>query len=192
VLRLGDTSTTKPASSKGRRQARLGGFDLHANTSVRAKNRPKLERLCRYLLRPPSCFRTPSAEFSVISVFPQTQSSSHPPGHPLSSTMPGPVDHARLRARAIGELHPLGLDDAVSGASGCKHSARTPFVCRFLSPSGSSKAPKCAVLDVMSPGASRREGLCFDYQAQVVSLTAHPLRPYGPDARVARAGPGNG
>ncbi|MGB5367100.1 MAG: transposase [Polyangiales bacterium] len=32
---------------------RLGGFDLHANTSVRAKNRPKLERLCRYLLRPP-------------------------------------------------------------------------------------------------------------------------------------------
>ena len=35
------------------RQARLGGFDLHANTSVRAKNCPKLERLCRYLLRPP-------------------------------------------------------------------------------------------------------------------------------------------
>jgi len=53
VLRLGDASTTKPASSKGRRQARVGGFDLHANTSVRAKNRPKLERLCRYLLRPP-------------------------------------------------------------------------------------------------------------------------------------------
>jgi len=53
VLRLGDTPTAKPASPKGRRQARLGGFDLHANTSVRAKNRPKLERLCRYLLRPP-------------------------------------------------------------------------------------------------------------------------------------------
>ncbi|MBW2380647.1 MAG: transposase, partial [Deltaproteobacteria bacterium] len=41
------------AEPKRRRQARLGGFDLHANTSVRAKNRPKLERLCRYLLRPP-------------------------------------------------------------------------------------------------------------------------------------------
>ena len=53
VLRLGDASTAKPASPKGRRQARLGGFDLHANTSVRATNRPKLERLCRYLLRPP-------------------------------------------------------------------------------------------------------------------------------------------
>ena len=53
VLRLGDASTVRDAPRKGRRQARLGGFDLHANTSVRAKNRPKLERLCRYLLRPP-------------------------------------------------------------------------------------------------------------------------------------------
>jgi len=37
----------------GRRRARLDGFDLHANTAVRAKNRARLERLCRYLLRPP-------------------------------------------------------------------------------------------------------------------------------------------
>jgi hypothetical protein len=48
-----DAPTTKEAPPQRRRQARLGGFDLHANTSVRAKNRPKLERLCRYLLRPP-------------------------------------------------------------------------------------------------------------------------------------------
>ena len=53
VLRLGDASTTSAAPPRRRRQARLGGFDLHANTSVRAKNRRKLERLCRYLLRPP-------------------------------------------------------------------------------------------------------------------------------------------
>jgi hypothetical protein len=53
LLRLGDAPTAKPGPPKGRRQARLGGFDLHANTSVRAKTRPKLERLCRYLLRPP-------------------------------------------------------------------------------------------------------------------------------------------
>ena len=53
VLRLGDAPTVEARSPKGRRQARLGGFDLHANTSVRARNRPKLERLCRYLLRPP-------------------------------------------------------------------------------------------------------------------------------------------
>jgi hypothetical protein len=53
VFRLGGAPTTSAAPPKRRRQARLGGFDLHANTSVRAKNRPKLERLCRYLLRPP-------------------------------------------------------------------------------------------------------------------------------------------
>ena len=52
VLRLGDAPRTEAAPPK-RRQARLGGFDLHANTFVRAKDRPKLERLCRYLLRPP-------------------------------------------------------------------------------------------------------------------------------------------
>jgi hypothetical protein len=53
VLRLGDAPTITAAPPKRRRQARLGGFDLHADTSVRARNRPKLERLCRYLLRPP-------------------------------------------------------------------------------------------------------------------------------------------
>jgi hypothetical protein len=53
VLRLGEASTVTAAPPKRRRQARIGGFDLHANTSVRTKNRPKLERLCRYLLRPP-------------------------------------------------------------------------------------------------------------------------------------------
>jgi hypothetical protein len=53
VFRLGDAPRVTAARPKRRRQARLGGFDLHANTSVRAKNRPKLERLCRYLLRPP-------------------------------------------------------------------------------------------------------------------------------------------
>jgi hypothetical protein len=45
----------KPTSNqpKRRRQARLGGFNLHADTQVRAKSRPRLEQLCRYLLRPP-------------------------------------------------------------------------------------------------------------------------------------------
>ena len=53
ALRMGDAPATKAAEPKRRRQARLGGFDLHADTSVRAKNRRKLERPCRYLLRPP-------------------------------------------------------------------------------------------------------------------------------------------
>jgi hypothetical protein len=38
---------------RGRRSARVDGFDLHANTTVRANSRQRLERLCRYLLRPP-------------------------------------------------------------------------------------------------------------------------------------------
>lgn len=33
--------------------ARVGGFDLHAGIVVRAGERERLERLCRYTLRPP-------------------------------------------------------------------------------------------------------------------------------------------
>ena len=42
---------TKP--SKDKRAANISGFDLHANVRVKAADRPKLERLCRYILRPP-------------------------------------------------------------------------------------------------------------------------------------------
>src|SRR6266508_5798523 len=38
---------------RGPRQAQLDGFDLHANVWMPARNRAGLERLCRYLLRPP-------------------------------------------------------------------------------------------------------------------------------------------
>jgi len=41
------------AMKLGRRRARIDGFDLHADTTVRARSRDRLERLCRYLLRPP-------------------------------------------------------------------------------------------------------------------------------------------
>ncbi|HET8576046.1 MAG TPA: transposase [Methylomirabilota bacterium] len=40
-------------SSRGPRQAQQDGFDLHANVWVPARDRARLERLCRYLLRPP-------------------------------------------------------------------------------------------------------------------------------------------
>jgi hypothetical protein len=39
--------------SRGPRQAHREGFDLHANLRVPARDRAGLERLCRYLLRPP-------------------------------------------------------------------------------------------------------------------------------------------
>ena len=40
-------------TSRGARQAHLEGFDLHANVWVSANDRAGLERLCRYVLRPP-------------------------------------------------------------------------------------------------------------------------------------------
>ncbi len=51
---------------------------------------------------PPSCSRAPSAECSVISVFPQTQSSSRLHGRPPSSTTPGLVD-----LRSASRVEPL-------------------------------------------------------------------------------------
>src|SRR5215813_14652865 len=39
--------------SRGPRQAHLDGFDLHANVSVGTHDRAGLERLGRYILRPP-------------------------------------------------------------------------------------------------------------------------------------------
>ena len=40
-------------SCTGRRSARLEGFSLHADVAVRARRRDQLERLVRYLVRPP-------------------------------------------------------------------------------------------------------------------------------------------
>jgi hypothetical protein len=53
VRRLGDARDTEAVTSRGRRQAHLEGFDLHANVWVSANDRAGLERLCRYVLRPP-------------------------------------------------------------------------------------------------------------------------------------------
>ena len=53
VRRLGDARDTETVTSRGPRQAHLEGFDLHANVWVPANDRAGLERLCRYVLRPP-------------------------------------------------------------------------------------------------------------------------------------------
>ena len=53
VRRCGEPSDLVKAPPLGRRHARLEGFDLHANVSAPAGNRERLERLCRYGLRPP-------------------------------------------------------------------------------------------------------------------------------------------
>jgi hypothetical protein len=53
VRRLGDARDAATVTSRGPRQAHLEGFDLHANVWVSANDRAGLERLCRYILRPP-------------------------------------------------------------------------------------------------------------------------------------------
>jgi hypothetical protein len=53
VRRLGREPDVEAVTSRGPRQAQLEGFDLHANVWVSANDRAGLERLCRYVLRPP-------------------------------------------------------------------------------------------------------------------------------------------
>jgi len=53
VRRLGAERDTATVTSRGPRQAHLAGFDLHANVWVSAHDRAGVERLSRYILRPP-------------------------------------------------------------------------------------------------------------------------------------------
>jgi hypothetical protein len=53
LRRLGDARDTEAVISRGPRQAHLEGFDLHANVWVSGNDRAGVERLCRYILRPP-------------------------------------------------------------------------------------------------------------------------------------------
>ncbi len=52
VWRVGDDPDAPWVFSTAPRHAHLAGFDLHANVAVPATDRPRLEGLCRYLLRP--------------------------------------------------------------------------------------------------------------------------------------------
>jgi len=53
ILQLGRDPDAPWVTSSGPRHAHLEGFDLHANQAVPADDRTALERLCRYILRPP-------------------------------------------------------------------------------------------------------------------------------------------
>ena len=61
VRRLGDARDAEAVTSRGPRQAHLEGFDLHANVWVSGNDRAGLERLCRYVLRPPFAEERPAA-----------------------------------------------------------------------------------------------------------------------------------
>jgi hypothetical protein len=54
VQRIGDRIDVEDLTvSKGERCANVGGVSLHANVAVPARDRRRLERLCRYVARPP-------------------------------------------------------------------------------------------------------------------------------------------
>ena len=53
VRRWGDAIEVPEPPPLGRWHARQDGFDLHAGIAVPAADRDRLERLCRYALRPP-------------------------------------------------------------------------------------------------------------------------------------------
>ncbi|MBI4608833.1 MAG: transposase [Candidatus Rokubacteria bacterium] len=53
VRQLGRDVDVEDVRSRGPRQAHVDGFDLHANVWVSANDRAGVERLCRYVLRPP-------------------------------------------------------------------------------------------------------------------------------------------
>jgi Putative transposase len=53
VRRLRQEPGAEVVTSRRPGQAHLDGFDLHANVWVAANDRAGLERLCRYMLRPP-------------------------------------------------------------------------------------------------------------------------------------------
>jgi hypothetical protein len=53
VVKVRRLRSAVDAIATGRRSARLEGFSLHADVAVPARRRDQLEKLCRYLVRPP-------------------------------------------------------------------------------------------------------------------------------------------
>jgi hypothetical protein len=53
MLRLGGTGDVAQAQIPSKRCAEVAGFNVHANTSARARDRKRLEILVKYLARPP-------------------------------------------------------------------------------------------------------------------------------------------
>ncbi len=53
VMRVGSDPNSPWVTSRTPLQAHLEGFDLHAAVSIGGDDRARLERLCRYILRPP-------------------------------------------------------------------------------------------------------------------------------------------
>ena len=67
--RLGETPDDVGAQPKRKRHARFQGFDLHAGAPTKAEERDRLERMLRYLLRPPIAARLRATRFGAAFDF---------------------------------------------------------------------------------------------------------------------------
>ena len=71
----------EPILQEGTRCASLGGFSLHANTAVEADEKDRLEKLCRYVARPPIAEMrlSESREGGIIYRFKKSGVTAHRP-----------------------------------------------------------------------------------------------------------------
>jgi ribosomal protein S27E len=67
--RVGEEPDEPAVVTKRKRHARYQGFDLHAGAPTKAHERDRLERMLRYLLRPPIAARLRAARFGVVFDF---------------------------------------------------------------------------------------------------------------------------
>jgi hypothetical protein len=81
ILQIGRDPDAPWVTSRAPRHAHLEGFDLHANVAVAADHRAALERLCRYILRPPLAQerlqRTPDGRVMVGLKTPWADGTTH-------------------------------------------------------------------------------------------------------------------
>jgi hypothetical protein len=99
LRRLGDPPESVEAPAHGGCHVRANGFDLHAGLVVPAGQRERLERACRYALRPPVTFVQPGI-FRLYLYDDMTR--------PLSaSNLSGRITMADNYAREVGPSIPL-------------------------------------------------------------------------------------
>jgi hypothetical protein len=148
IRRLGTDPDAPWITSTGPRQAHIQGFDLHANVAVGAHDRERLEKLCRYVLRPPIAqdrlALTPDGQILLQLRSPWSDGTTHFLFDPLelleklAALVPRPrinlllyygilAPHARERAQASAYARPA-LEDAPDDetASDCMAGSAPP------------------------------------------------------------------
>jgi hypothetical protein len=141
--------------------ARAGGFSLHAGVDIAPHQRQKLERLCRYVSRPPvACERlalTASGDVRYTLKTPYHDGTTHIVLEPLdfiarlAALVPPPRMHLTLRC-----VSPPGAAARTPGGARLRQTGcRAPTWCRYVR---SRQLPSCARL--VRPGFRHSRGFC--------------------------------